>query len=330
MKIIVDGMGGDKGYKEVVKGSVNAVNEMGVSVIIAGDEEKINQELAKYKYPKDLVEILNGPDIITNDEEPALAIRRKQNSSLVVGLKALSNGQGDGFVSAGSTGALLAGGLFIVKRIKGIERAPITVPFPTANGITLLSDAGANIDCKPEYLKQFAIMASIYYERILGKSSPKVALVNIGAEKAKGNMLAKESYRLLEETGLNFIGNIEARDIPAGYADVVVCDGFVGNVILKLAEGIGSTFMTTFKNEINKSFKSKLAAYMMKSQLKSFKNVFDYREIGGAPLLGLKKPVLKAHGTSDSLAIKNAIGQVKNVAENNISQSIEEYINKYV
>lgn len=328
MKIIVDGMGGDKGYKEVVKGCVDAINELDVNILIVGNDEKIKQELNNYEYPQNKIEVINATEVITNDEEPAFAIRRKKDSSIVVGLNALKDNKGDGFVSAGSTGALLAGGLFIVKRIEGIERAAITTVYPTINGVSLLIDAGANVDSKPEYLKQFAIMGSIYSERVLGKCLPKIALANIGTEEGKGNSLVKEAYNQIKELDLNFIGNVEARDIPYGVCDVIVCDGFVGNIILKLTEGMATSLLSTLKEELNKSFKSKVGALMLKSQFKSFKKRLDYREFGGAPLLGLKKPVVKAHGSSDALAIKNAIKQVKNFVEKDVIKLIEEDINK--
>lgn len=327
MKIIVDGMGGDKGYREVVKGSVDAVKELGVEIIIVGQEDIIEEELKKYDYPQGTIEILNANDQITNDDEPALAIRRKKDSSMVVGLRALTENRGVGFVSAGSTGALLAGGLFIVKRIKGIERAALATVYPTTKGISLLLDAGANVDCKPEYLQQFAVMGSIYCEKILGYDSPKVALANIGTEEAKGNSLVKEAYNLLKETNINFIGNIEARDIPQGLADVIVCDGFVGNIILKLTEGMAISIFSLLKEGISSSLKSKIGALILKPQFKSLKGRMDYREYGGAPLLGLKQPVVKAHGSSDAFAIKNAIRQVKTFVENDVIKLIEADIN---
>lgn len=330
MKIIVDGMGGDKGPREIVKGCVDASRELGVNIIIVGREEIIKEELDTHEYPQGAIEIINATEIINNDEEPALAIRRKKDSSLVVGLKALTENKGDGFISAGSTGALLAGGLFIVKRIKGIDRAAIATVYPTMKGISFLIDAGANADSKPEYLKQFAIMGSIYSEKVLRNSSPKVALANIGTEEGKGNALVKESYSLIKESSVNFIGNIEARDIPNGVADVIVCDGFVGNIILKLTEGMAISLFSALKEELTKSFKSKMGALMLKSQLDSFKSKLDYREYGGAPLLGLKQPVVKAHGSSDALAIKNAIRQVKNVVEKDVINLIDNNINNNI
>ena len=285
MKIIVDGMGGDKGIKDIVKGCIDAVNELGANIIIVGQEDIIDKELNKHEYPKDMIEIINSTEVITNDEEPALAIRRKKDSSIVVGLKALADGKGDGFVSAGSTGALLAGGLFIVKRIRGIERA---------------------------------CLASV---------SPKVGLANIGTEEGKGNALVKEAYGLIKNSNLNFVGNAEVRDIPEGICDVIVCDGFVGNVLLKLTEGMAISLFSSLKDEFTKSFKSKIGALMLKSQLKSFKDKLDYREYGGAPLLGLKQPVVKAHGSSDAYAIKNAIRQVKTLIEMDVIKIIENDIN---
>lgn len=327
MKIIIDGMGGDKGYKEVVKGSIDAVKDLGVEIIIVGKEDIIQEELKKYDYPQESIEIINANDVITNEDEPALAIRRKKDSSMVVGLKALAENKGEGFISAGSTGALLAGGLFIVKRIEGIERAALATVYPTKKGISLLIDAGANVDSKPEYLKQFAVMGSIYCEKILGYKTPRVALANIGTEEGKGNALVKEAYTLLKESNIDFIGNIEARDIPEGVCDVIVCDGFVGNIILKLTEGMAISIFSLLKEEITESFKSKIGALLLKSQFSSLKRRMDYREYGGAPLLGLKKPVIKAHGSSDAYAFKNAIRQVKNFVDNEVINLIENDIN---
>src|SRR5699024_2072350 len=306
MKIIVDTLGGDKGPGEVVKGSILAIEELGVNITLIGNEETLKREIIKYDYPKDKIEIVNATEEITNEDEPTKAIRRKKNSSMVIGLEMLRDGLGDGFVSAGSTGALLSGGIFIVKRIKGIKRAALASVFPTKNGFSFLLDIGANADCKPEYLQQFAIMGSIYSEKVLGINSPKVGLINIGTEKGKGNQLVKDSYELLSNSRINFIGNLEARDIPEGTVDVMVCDGFIGNIVLKLTEGLASSGASMLKDEITKSFFAKLRALMLKPNLKVFKEKLDYREYGGAPLLGISKPVIKAHGSSDALAFKNA------------------------
>lgn len=323
MNIIVDGMGGDKGPREIVKGCVDAVNQLNIGIIIVGREEIIKEELSKYSFPEGTIDIMNATEVISNDEEPVLAIRRKKDSSIVVGLKALTEGKGVGFVSAGSTGALLTGGLFIVKRIDGIERAALATVYPTINGISFLLDAGANVDCKPEYLKQFATMGSIYSEKVLGVQSPKVGLANIGTEEGKGNTLVKDAYDLIRDLDINFVGNVEVRDIPEGIVDVIVCDGFVGNVILKLTEGMAISMFSALKDEFTKNLKSKIGALMLKSQLKSFKGKLDYREYGGAPLLGIKQPVVKAHGSSDALAIKNAIRQVKSFVEMDVIKLIE-------
>ena len=327
MKLIIDGMGGDNSPVEIVKGTIEAVKEYGVNVIIVGKEDIIARELKKYNYPKEKVEILNATDIISNDEEPVTAIRRKKNSSMVVGLNALSEGIGDGFVSAGSTGALLAGGIFVVKRIHGIERAALSTVYPTTKGISLLLDAGANVDCKPEYINQFGIMGSIYMEKVMNIKSPKVGLVNIGSEKGKGNSLVKETYTLLENSNMNFIGNIEARDLPNGSVDVILCDGFVGNVVLKLTEGMAISIFSLLKEEFTKTFASKIGALLLKPQLKTLKKKMDYREYGGAPLLGIKKPIVKAHGSSDAYAFKNAIRQLIAFIEKDVINIIDKSIN---
>lgn len=327
MKIIVDGMGGDNSPIEIVKGSVDAVLEYDVDIIIVGKEDIILKELSKYNYPKEKIETMNSAEVISNDEDPALAIRRKRNSSMVVGLKALSDGLGDGFLSAGSTGALLAGGLFIVKRIPGIERAAIATAYPTLLGLSLLVDAGANVDCKPEYLNQFGIMGSIYMEYVMNIESPKVGLVSIGKEEGKGNALTKEAYELLKESPINFIGNIEGRDLPEGVADVILCDGFVGNIILKLTEGMAMSMMANLKRMFLKNMGTKLGALLLKPQLNEFKGQMDYREFGGAPLLGTKKPIVKAHGSSDAYAIKNAINELIQFINKDVINIITENIN---
>lgn len=328
MKIIVDGMGGDNSPSEIVKGTVEAINQYGINVIIVGQQEKIQEELSKYTYPKEKVEILNATEIIENEDDPALAIRRKKDSSMVVGLKALDEGMADGFISAGSTGALLAGGLFIIKRIPGIDRAALATVYPTAVGMSLLVDAGANVDCKPEYLNQFAIMGSIYMEKVMNIDKPKVGIVNIGAEESKGNMLTKEAYALLKQSPINFIGSIEGRELPTGAADVIICDGFVGNVILKLTEGMAISIFSLLKEQFLKNLKTKIGAMLLKPGLKEMKSKMDYREYGGAPLLGTRKPVVKAHGSSDALAIKNAIRQLINFIDKDVINTITENINK--
>ena len=323
MKIIIDAMGGDKGPIEVVKGTLDAVNEYGINVIIVGKGDIIEKELKKYDYPKDRVEVLGADDIITNEDDPAIAIRRKKDSSMVVGSRALANGLGDGFLSAGNTGALLASGVFIVKRIAGIDRAALSVMYPTLNGFSLLLDAGANADCKPEYLYQFALMGSIYMEKVMGVGSPTIGLVNVGVEKGKGNTLSKEVYDIMENSDLNFIGNIEARDLPKGAVDIILSDGFVGNIVLKLTEGMAMSIFSILKEEFTKNLRAKIGAFLLKPELRNIKGRMDYREYGGAPLLGIKKPVYKAHGSSDAYAIKNAIFQLIKFIEKDVIKVIE-------
>lgn len=324
MKVIVDAMGGDNAPKEIVKGCIDAVREYGIQVLLVGKKDVLEEELKQYDYPKEDIEILDAQDVISNDDDPALAIRRKKDSSLVVGLKALVDGLGDGFISAGSTGALLAGGLFIVKRIPGIDRAALTSIYPTSKGISLLVDAGANVDCKAEYLKQFSIMGSIYMEKVMKRPNPTLGLVNIGLEEGKGNQLSKEAYELIKNTNLNFIGNIEGRDIPLGDADIIIADGFVGNVVLKLTEGMATSIFSHLKKALMADSRSKLGALLLKPQLNEMKKLMDYREYGGAPLLGTRKPVVKAHGSSDALAFKNGIRQLISFVENDVIKTISD------
>lgn len=326
MKIIVDGMGGDNAPGEIIKGCINAIKKFDINIIIVGNKEKIEKELKIYDYNKEKIEILHAEDIITNNDDPALAIRRKKNSSMVLGLKSLKNGLGDGFLSAGNTGALLAGGLFVIKRIKGIDRAALTSVYPTKKGISLIVDAGANVDSKPEYLEQFGIMGSVYMENILARKNPTIGLVSVGTEEGKGNNLVKGTYSLLKEAPINFIGNIEARDIPMGEADVIIADGFVGNVILKLTEGVASFLLSELKDIYNKDIFSKMSALLVKSGLDELKSKADYREYGGVPLLGIQKPVVKAHGSSDALAIENGIRQLIDFIDKDVINIIKNKI----
>ena len=327
MKIAIDAMGGDEGPKVTVKAAVDASDELNVNIVLIGREREINEELSKYKYDEQKIEIINADEVITSEEEPAMAIRKKKNSSMVVGFNMLKEKQVDAFISAGSTGALLSGGLLIVKRIKGIERPALATVYPTRKGISLLLDVGANADSKAKYLQQFAVMGSIYSEKILNKANPKVGLVNIGTEREKGNALTKEAYELLENTqNINFCGNIEGREVPTGDVDVLVCDGFVGNIVLKLTEGLAINIFSMLKEVFMKSSKTKLGAILLKSSLKDFKKKLDYTEYGGAPLLGVKGAVIKAHGSSNDVAIKNAIRQAKQFVENKVIENIEENI----
>jgi len=328
VKIYVDGMGGDNSPVEIVKGCVLAVNEYDIGLTIIGTYEIIEKELSKYKYNKSKIEIINATEIIKNDDEPALAIKRKKDSSIVVGMNLVRDNNNAVLISAGNTGALLAGGLLKIGRIKGILRPALAPIIPTKNGPSLLIDAGANTDCKPKQLLQFAIMGSVYMEKVIGIEAPRVGLVNIGTEKNKGNDLTKETFKLLKGSNLNFIGNIETRDIPYGVTDIIVCDGFTGNVILKLIEGLSSFILHSLKENMLSTTKGKMGALLLKSSLKNFKDQFDYSEHGGAPFLGVNGGLIKAHGSSNAYAIKNAIRQGIKYLNQEVNKSISEEIKK--
>lgn len=329
--VAVDAMGGDNAPKEIVKGAVLAVQDKeDIRVLLVGKEDVIQEELGGYDYDKRRIFIIDAEDNISNSEAPVMAIRRKKNSSIVVALNLVKNGEADAFVSAGSTGAVLAGGQLIIGRIKGVERPPLAPIIPTISGVSLLVDCGANVDARPSHLVQFAKMGSIYMENVIGIKNPRVAIVNIGAEEEKGNLLVKETFPLLKETpDINFIGSIEARDIPYGHADVIVCEAFVGNVILKLYEGLGSALIEKIKEGLMSTTKSKIGALLSKSALKSTLKAFDYSQYGGAPLLGLKGLVVKTHGSSKSNEIRNSILQCVTFTEQKIRQKIEENLKDY-
>ena len=326
IKVVVDAMGGDNAPEAPVKGAVEALNEVpGINIILAGRTEEIKKELDKYTYDNGRISIVHADDIIGFDEPPVMAIRKKKNSSIVVGMNLVKHGDADAFVSAGSTGAILVGGQFVVGRIKGVERSPLAPVIPTAKGPALLIDCGANVDARASHLVQFAKMGSIYMQHVVGIKNPRVAIVNIGAEEEKGNMLVKETYPLLKEcTDINFTGSIEARDIPKGDADVIVCEAFVGNVILKLYEGLASTLIGKIKEGLMSSFQSKMGALLIKPALKKTLKQFDVSGQGGAPLLGLNGLVVKAHGSSGSLEIKQAIKQCIQFGEEKKKKKIKE------
>ena len=324
--VAVDAMGGDNAPYEIIKGSIEAAKEFNINIVLVGQEEVIKENLKRFRYDESSISILNASEVIGTDEVPTTAIRRKKDSSMVVGLKYVKDGNADAFVSAGSTGALLTGATVIIGRIKGIERPVLGTRLPGRHGYTFLVDCGANVDCKPQYLVQFAKMGYVYTKYVLGVNDPKVGLVNIGVEEEKGNALTKEVYGMLKETeDINFIGNIEPREIPTGDTDVVVCDGFVGNTILKLTEGVGMNLFGMIKDAIMTG-PYKLAAAMLKKPLKSIKVKFDSEEIGGAPFLGLKSLVVKAHGSTEAKGIKNAIKQCVIFVENDIVNKIEKQI----
>ena len=325
VKIAVDAVGGDNAPFEIVKGAVEAVNEFGSNIILVGPQETVEKELAKYTFDKSKISVKNATEVISTEESPTNAIRRKKDSSIVVGLNLVKNCEASAFVSAGSTGAVLTGGTFIIGRIKGIERPALGTCLPTVSGFTFLLDSGANVDCKSTYLLQFAKMASVYVEHVMGVSNPTVGLINIGAEKEKGNALTKETYELLEGSELNFIGNVEPRDIPFQKADVLVCDGFAGNTVLKFAEGLSVALISIIKDEITAGLYKIPAAFLLKP-FKNIKKRFDSEEVGGAPFLGLKSLVVKAHGSSKAKGIKNAIKQCEIFVEKDIVLKIEEQL----
>ncbi|MFQ8689355.1 MAG: phosphate acyltransferase PlsX [Blautia sp.] len=328
VKIVVDAMGGDLAPAEPVKAAVEAVKEKNnIQVILTGRQDAIQQELAKYEYPKDRISVVHTSEVIETAEPPVMAIRKKKDSSIVVGMQMVRQGQADAFVSSGSSGAILVGGQVIVGRIKGVERPPLAPLIPTSKGVSLLVDCGANVDARPSHLVQFAKMGSIYTENVMGVKNPRVAIVNNGAEEEKGNALVKETFPLLKECkGIHFIGSIEARDIPAGYADVIVCEAFVGNVILKLYEGVGGTLIAKIKQGMMKNLRSKIGALLVKPALKEVLKTFDASEHGGAPLLGLKGLVVKTHGSAVAVEQKNAIFQCLQFKEQQINEKIQEHI----
>lgn len=330
MRIVIDGMGGDNAPKSNVEGVVNAIKEYNVDLIITGDKKLLEEEFSKYEFDRSKLEIVNTTEIIENEDKPVKAIRSKKDSSMVVALNLVKEGRADAVISAGNTGALLAGGLFIVGRIKGIDRPCLCPAIPNIKrGMTIIADGGANADCKPKNLVEFAAMSDIYARKVLGYENPKLALANVGIEEGKGNDLVKKSYEELKKLDLNFIGNIEARDVINAYTDIIVCDGFTGNILLKSAEGVAMSVMGLLKETFMSSTKGKMGALLLKEDLKKLKSFMDYSEYGGAPLLGVNGGVIKAHGSSNSLAIKNAIRQGIRFSEGNVIESIKEFIESY-
>ena len=324
-RVALDAMGGDHAPKQIVKGAVDAVlKESSVYVFLVGQEDKIRAELAKYDCDKARLEIVNATEVIETAEPPVNAIRRKKDSSIVVGMKLVKEGKADVFVSAGSSGAILVGGQTIVGRLKGVDRAPLAPLLPTEKGMSLLIDCGANVDARPNHLLQFARMGSIYMENILGVKDPKVGIVNIGAEEEKGNALVKEAFPLLKgQKDIHFIGSVEAREIPHGQADVIVCEAFTGNVILKLYEGLGAVLISKIKGGLMSSIRSKIGAVLIKPALKSTLKEFDVSEHGGAPLLGLNGLVVKTHGSAKAKEVTNTILQCVTFKEQRIAEKIQ-------
>ena len=323
MRIIVDAFGGDHAPLEVLKGCSMAKEEYGVEITLCGDEEKIRDCAKNNNVSLDGMEILHAPSVIPVEADPTSLLKEYADSSMAVGMKALKNGEGDAFVSAGSTGALVVGASLIVKRLKGVRRVGLATVIPNANKFYLLMDAGANAECRPEMLAQFGVMGSVYMERLKGVKNPRVGLINIGAEETKGLELQLESYKLLQKAPVNFIGNVEARGLALGECDVAVCDGFVGNVALKMTEGLAKYFSNELKSMFMANIKTKIAALLMKDKISAFKKSMDYKEHGGAPLLGASQPVIKAHGSSDARAFKNAIRQAKECVENRVIEEMQ-------
>lgn len=328
MRIILDGMGGDNAPGEIVKGAVEASKLIEDEIVIVGDGDKIKSQLKKYKYSDEKISVKHASEVIENDDAPVRAVRRKKDSSMVVGLNMVKSGEGDLFISAGNTGALMAGALFNLGRIQGIDRPAIASIYPIlgTKKPSLLVDAGANSECKPSNLLEFAMMGSIYMEKVLGRENPRIGLVNLGVEETKGSTLTKAAFGLLEKSHLNFSGNIEAREVPLGGADVVVCDGFVGNVILKLTEGLAINIVNLLKKKFTENARAKMGAVLLSKKLRSLKEEFDYTEYGGAPILGVKGPVVKMHGSSNANAVKNSILKAIPFAEENVVGIISESV----
>lgn len=330
MKIIIDAMGGDLAPEAPVLGALQGAKDFGAQITLVGRGEEILQVMKKNGI-SDLpegVEIANADDVVDMHDDPATVLHKRKNSSMVVGLRMLAEGQGDAFISAGSTGALLTGATLLVKRVKGIRRAAMGPAMPNkAGGKTVILDCGANAECTPEFLLQFGLVGSLYAKKCLGIENPRVGLLNIGTEDSKGTPLQKEAYGLLQEAGsrglLNFTGNVEARDVPMGAVDVVVCDGFSGNVLLKSIEGTAAFMGSLLSRMFKKNALTKVAALLCSSGIKSLKKLLDYREIGGTQFLGIRKPVIKAHGSSDAKAFSNAVGQAMEAAGQDFSQELE-------
>lgn len=323
MRIIVDAYGGDNAPEAVLRGCRMAADQWKCEIILTGDGEKLRARAAELGVSLEGMTIAEAPDVFPMEAEPTAIMKQYKDSSMARGLQMLADGEGEAFVSAGSTGALVVGGTLIVKRIKGVKRPAIGTVVPCKDGCFMMLDSGANHDCRPEMLRQFGLMGSVYMKRILGVPNPRVGLVNIGVEETKGTELQVEAYGLMKEAGYNFIGNVEAREVPLGGCDVAVCDGFTGNIILKTTEGLAKLFMSEIKGIFMKSLPNKLAAAVVKKDLGAFKKKFDSAEYGGALLLGTKKPVIKAHGSSDAKAFYNAIRQAISCCENNIIGEME-------
>lgn len=326
MKIIVDAFGGDNAPLEILKGCAEAIAEYGIDILLVGSKSKIEKIANENGVILYRMEIHDTEDVITNEDDPSEIMKSKNKSTMAEGLRLLAQGEGDAFVSAGNSGALVMGSTFIVKRIKGIKRCAFAPIVPKENGCFMLIDCGANVECRPEMLRQFGIMGSIYMNKVMGIKNPRVGLVNVGVEEHKGGDFQHETYNKLKESNLNFIGNIEAREIPVDAADVVVTDGFTGNVMLKLYEGVALTLMSKIKEVFNTNIKTKIAGAMILPEMKLLKKQIDYNEFGGAPIMGISKPVFKAHGSSNAKTFKNAIRLTVDYVKGNVAEEIKNAI----
>jgi phosphate acyltransferase len=332
VRVALDAMGGDNAPGEIVLGAVQAAREYNMGVYLVGREDVISAELAKHNTQGLDLPIIHTDEFVEMDEHPASAVRRKKKASMTLALQLVRDGSALGAVSAGNSGAMMAASLFTLKRIEGVDRPALGGIFPTKDGVSIVLDVGANTDCKPEYLQQFALMGSIYMERVFSIASPRVGLLANGEEETKGNELVLQTHQLLRTNagtlGINFIGNIEGRDIPIGVADVVVCDGFVGNVVLKLSEGLAETLLGMLRTQMTRSLLSKLAAAVLQPGLRKVFRRMDYAEYGGVPLLGVNGSAIVAHGRSNAKAIKNALRVARQTAETSVAEAIAEGLAK--
>lgn len=327
VRIIVDAFGGDNAPFEIIKGSALAIKDYNVDITLVGDKAKIMDACAKVNVDAAQFTIVHADSVIDMNDSGSDIMKAKSDSSMAVGLKLLADGEGDGFVTAGNSGAVCVGATLIVKRIKGISRPGFAPILPGMKGHFMILDSGANLQCRPEMLRQFGIMGSIYMEKVMGIKNPRVGLANVGVEEHKGTEVHQDAYKLLAEVPVNFIGNVEGRDIPENACDVLVCDGFTGNLILKTYEGVAMSFLKKIKGIFFKNLKNKLATMLMMKDVKAMKAQFNYNDYGGAPILGVRKPVFKAHGNADSETFKNAIRLTKQYIERNVVDEISNSLN---
>lgn len=323
MRVIVDAFGGDNAPLEILKGCAEAEKELGITILLAGNGEIIRKVAAENQIDISNMEIIEAEEVITMEDDATSVVKAKKNSSMAVGMKALAEGKADAFAGAGNSGAMVVGATMIVKRIKGVKRVSFSAVIPKSEGFLMLSDAGANVECRPEMIDQFALMSSVYMKKVMGVENPRVGLANVGTEEHKGGEFQHECYALLKENqDINFVGNIEAREIPYDAADVVVCDGFTGNIIVKLYEGVAMALMSKIKSVFKKNLKTKLAAAAVLPEMKELKKSMDYNEYGGAPILGASKPVFKIHGSAKAKTVVSALKLTKAYAETNIIDDI--------